>query len=412
MNRLLMIAYHFPPHQGSSGIQRTLRLVRNLPEFGWEPIVLTAHPRAYEKCSDDLTSEVPPQVPVIRAAAWDSARHLSVAGRYPGMFTRPDRWISWWPAAVWRGLGAIRRYRPAAIWSTYPIPTAHKIGRSLALRSGLPWIADFRDPMAQPNYPRDPVLWRAFERIERQTVAAARLCVFTTPSAVATYQQRYPSHRDRMMLLENGYDEEAFANAAAAGSLHPGKRTLLHSGTVYPSERDPTALFEALGRLKREDPAAAERLVVRFRAPTHDALLRSLSERHNLGGCIEILPPADYATALAEMMSAEGLLVLQAANCNEQIPAKLYEYFRARRPIIALTDPRGDTAVTLVNAGVDTIAPLDHADSIRDLLRRFLQQADALPLPSAESVYAASRRRRAAHLAPMLDRLVQTSHNR
>ena len=49
MKRVLMIAFHFPPLAGSSGIQRTLRFARHLPQFGWEPLVLTAHPRAYER---------------------------------------------------------------------------------------------------------------------------------------------------------------------------------------------------------------------------------------------------------------------------------------------------------------------------------------------------------------------------
>ena len=95
MKRVLMIAYHFPPLAGSSGIQRTLRFVQHLPAFGWEPSVLTADPRAYERTSDDLDAEVPPEVPVVCAFALDTARHLSVAGRYPGFLARPDRWLTW-----------------------------------------------------------------------------------------------------------------------------------------------------------------------------------------------------------------------------------------------------------------------------------------------------------------------------
>ena len=83
MKRVLLIAFHFPPVQGSSGVQRTLRFARYLPDFGWEPIVLTAHPRAYAETSDDQLKDIPPGVRVIRAPAWDSSRHLSIAGRYP-----------------------------------------------------------------------------------------------------------------------------------------------------------------------------------------------------------------------------------------------------------------------------------------------------------------------------------------
>ena len=81
MKRVLMVAYHFPPLAGSSGIQRTLRFVQHLPRFGWEPAVLTVHPCAYERTSPDLASEVGNDVLVRRAYGLDTARHLSIAGR-------------------------------------------------------------------------------------------------------------------------------------------------------------------------------------------------------------------------------------------------------------------------------------------------------------------------------------------
>ncbi|MBX3638145.1 MAG: glycosyltransferase, partial [Rubrivivax sp.] len=127
MKRLLMVAYHFPPLAGSSGIQRTLRFVQQLPRFGWQPMVLTTQARAYEKTSDDLLPEVPDGTLVCRAFALDTARHLSIGGRYPGRLARPDRWITWRFDAVRQGLRLIREHRPDAIWSTYPIATAHRI---------------------------------------------------------------------------------------------------------------------------------------------------------------------------------------------------------------------------------------------------------------------------------------------
>jgi glycosyltransferase involved in cell wall biosynthesis len=408
MKRLLMIAYHFPPLAGSSGIQRTLRFVQQLPEWGWKPIVLTAHPRAYATVGDDLVREVPEGTVVERAFALDSSRHLAIMRRYPGFLARPDRWLPWYWGAVPAGLKLVRRYRPAALWSTYPIATAHLIGAALRRRTGLPWIADFRDPMAQDGYPADPKTWQAFKAIEDEALHQAACSAFTTPGAARMYRQRYPDvAAGRVAVIENGYDEESYAGLAASPPLNPGRITLLHSGIVYPSERDPTQLFVAMRRLRGTGELRAETFSLRLRAPVHDAMIGKLAAEHGVADLIEVLPTIPYRDALEEMLRADGLLVLQAANCNEQIPAKLYEYLRARRPVLALTDPAGDTAGVLRAAGLTDIARLDSAEEIRAALARFVERigAGTAALPLAEHVAGASRRARTRELAALLDRV-------
>jgi hypothetical protein len=408
-NRLLMIAFHFPPLAGSSGVQRTLRFVQHLPAHGWDPIVLTAHPRAYAATSDDLLADIPAGVVVERAFALDTARHLAIAGRYPGILAQPDRWRPWALGAVAAGLRLIRKHRPAAIWSTYPIATAHLIACRLQRLSGLPLIADFRDPMAQVGYPADPRTWRSFDRIERDVAARAALLVFVTPSALAIYRDRYRGlPAERFVMIENGYDEESFATAERSvdrSPLNAGRFTLLHSGIVYPSERDPTALFAALGRLRSAgaiDPAA---LRIRFRAPVHADLLACLAAASRTTEMVEILPAIPYRQALEEMLRADALLVMQAANCNEQIPAKVYEYLRARRPILGLADPEGDTGRTLLQHGIAHVARLEDSDRVEAALAAFLgstmpSRQPSTPVPAA--VAALSRRAQAARLAEML----------
>ena len=406
MNRVLMIAYHFPPLAGSSGIQRTLRFVQQLPSFGWEPIVLTASPRAYERTSEDLVREVPTGTHVERAFALDAARHFSIGGRYPGALARPDRWISWRFAAVRAGQRLVREYDPQAIWSTFPIATAHVIGAALQQKTQLPWIADFRDPMAQDGYPADPRVWRSFKDIEEDTVLNARFSVFTAPGAARLYRERYPRVAERMVVIENGFDQESFAVIdAVRDPLNPGARTLLHSGIVYPSERDPTSLFAALQNMAATGQLRAGELKVRFRASNNDQQLAALARQHDVEDFVQILPPLPYRAALNEMVRADAVLLLQAANCNEQIPAKLYEYMRAGRPILALTDPSGDTAATLRCAGVHTIARLDSVDEIADLLGRFKEAGFGSPgaVPDPAIVAGASRIRRAESLAALLD---------
>lgn len=417
MKKLLMIAYHFPPLLGSSGIQRTLRFVQHLPSMGWQPLVLSADPRAYEHVSNDLLGEIPAGTVVRRPFALDTARHIQIKGRYAGWMARPDRWVSWRFPAVRAGLKMIKEFRPDAIWSTFPIATAHLIASSLQAKSGLPWIADFRDPMAQEGYPSDRRTWQSYLDIERAAAAQARYCTFTTPSAAKVYQHRYPVAAERMAVIENGYDEESFAaveiqnNIANDDPSRARPMVLLHSGIVYPEERDPTQFFHALGQLKQQGSLGAEDIQVRFRASVHDDLLRQLAKAHDIQDLIELCPPIAYKEALSEMMAVDALLLMQGSNCNAQIPAKTYEYLRAGKPILGLTDPNGDTADVLRRAGLDDMARLDSVDEIAKALMKVVRnlRASNVTLPSLGIVQQSSRLGRSRELANLLERATTPS---
>ena len=411
--KILMIAYHFPPMRGSSGIQRTLRFAQHLPALGWQPVVLSAHPRAYVDPGPDQMADIAPDLPVHRAFAIDTARHLAVRGRYAGWMALPDRWVSWCLGAVPAGLRLVRRHRPQVLWSTYPIATAHLIGYVLRRLTGLPWVADMRDPMTDDGYPAGALLRRACLWIERRTLEHCTVAVCTTAGAVATYRRRFPHlPAARLRLIENGYDEDSFQQAADAQATLPGglpgitrPMVLLHSGVIYPSERDPAPLCAALAQLLESGAIGAATLRIVLRATGHDTMLAALVARHGLQNIVTLAPALPYREALAEMLAADGLLLLQAANCNHQVPAKLYEYLRAGRPVLALTDASGDTAATLRAAGIDSIAPLDSTPAIATALQRFMADVTAgtAPLASAAATARHSRQAGSAALALLLD---------
>lgn len=411
MPRVLLIAFHYPPMHGSSGLQRTYRFAHYLREFGWQPAVLTIDRRAYPatstSCADLDGIEVCP------AVGLDAARQLSLFGRYPGFIARPDRWVSWWVGGVFSGLRLIRRFRPDVLWSTYPIATAHLIGHTLARRSGLPWVADFRDPMAHDGYPEDAATWQSFLRVEQKVFSTATAATFTTAGAEAFYRQRYPATGTQFHLIENGYDEDAFVAAErklpAGSSARSERIVLLHSGIVYPQWRNPQLLFRAIRQLADAGHPAVQRLCVRFRAAAHDAFIAQLASEENVTDFIELLPDVDYIEALTEMMSVDGLLLLQNAECNAQVPAKFYEYLRAGKPILALTDRRGDTAGLLGGHRGHRIADLTSVADIKAALAAWLAEPpDAAgrrePSPA---VVACSRRARTGQLADVLNSVLR-----
>lgn len=410
VKRVLMVAFHYPPLRGSSGIQRTLKFSKYLPEFGWEPIVLTAHQRAYSSLGNDQINEISKQISY-RAFALDTSRHLSFKGRYPGFLSLPDRWVSWWLGAVPLGLYLIKKYQPDIIWSTYPIATAHLIGHSLSRLTGIPWVSDFRDPMVDEVYPFDPLTRRTHLWIERKAVNRSSRIVLTTPGAVKDFEKRFPQiPASRFCLIENGYDEESFATAEAIITRKQSESkqiVLVHSGIIYPSERDPIPLFGALADLSQQGLISPAGLKIILRATAHDSYLLELIDQYGIGEIVFLAPPVSYQEALSEMLTADGLLILQASNCNNQIPAKLYECLRARRPILALTDPVGDTAAALINLGIDTIAPLDSKDGIMQKLLYFLTliRENNAPIVSIEKVMKNSRRSKSKELAAVFDRV-------
>ncbi|PID43530.1 MAG: hypothetical protein CSB48_05560 [Proteobacteria bacterium] len=368
--KVLFIAYHYPPIAVSSGVHRTLAFSRYLSDWGWDVTVLTTDYKVYQRYNLDLIGSIPEKVQVIRSWAKDTARDLSIKGRYSQLMALPDRYQSWILGGVWSGLKAIKKNKPDVIVSTYPIASAHVIGYFLHKMTGVPWIADFRDPMAQEGYPEHPLVHKSFLWIERKIVKHASKLVFNTRGAQDYYLQRYAELTPQnSVVIPNGYDEEVFEKVES--EIKPTKvrepaspLVLLHSGVIYPSERDPKDLFKAISDLKKDKRINAENFVLRLRASGHDDLFQAQVDALGIQDVVEFAPSISYNDALQEMYAVDVLLLLQADNCELQIPAKAYEYIRVRKPVLALTTTTGETGRLLSAHPLATLAPLNDSQEI------------------------------------------------
>lgn len=409
MKKILMIAFHYPPFTGGSGVLRTLKFSRYLPAHGWQPIVLSASPRAYPQSSKEQLSEIPQSAVVKRAFALDVARHLAIRGAYANWMAQPDRWASWSIGAIPVGLRLIRKHRPDVIWSTYPIATAHLIGLALRRLTGIPWIADFRDSMTEDDYPRDVLTRRSYRWIERQTVKHSARLIFTAPSTQRMYLDRYPgTPPEKCLVISNGYDEDDFRDIVARERMDRSSNgrplRLLHAGVIYPDDRDPRAFFKALARLKQDGCINGKTLSIELRASGSEAYYASLINELNIADLVHVLPALPYSRALQECAAVDALLLFQAASCNHQIPAKVYEYLRIGKPIFALTSHEGDTAGLLRETGGATIVDLTDEEAIYHQLAHFLSMVrDAThSLPDANKVESYARHNQARDLARCL----------
>jgi glycosyltransferase involved in cell wall biosynthesis len=415
---ILMVAFQFPPMSGSSGLLRVLKFCRYLPEFGWAPTVVTAHPRMYDQVNERQLGLIPQGLEVIRASGLDTKRHLSFRGHYSRLMALPDTSVSWSLAAIPAALRAIRRKKIDVIFTTFPIATAIWIGLALHHLTGKPWIVDFRDSMTEDNYPRDRTTWRVWRWLEGQAVRRSSLILFTAPSAIRMYRKRYPElAEEKCLLLPNGYDEEDFAGLpTAVQTRSQGVRPfeLLHSGLVYPEERDPRPFFRALARLKQDGKISGETLHVNFRAPGFEESYETQIRDLGLSEVVHFLPRIPYTEALKEYVSSDALLLMQAANCDHQIPAKTYEYFRLGKPILALTSETGDTASLLRDVGGATIANLQDEEAIYNALPRFIEavKGGRHPLPFSDAASRFARRNLTKELSNHLNRLEEIRHVR
>ncbi|HET7563084.1 MAG TPA: glycosyltransferase [Rhodanobacteraceae bacterium] len=409
---VLMIAFHFPPAAMGSGHLRTIGFARHLPGFGWDPVVLSATPRAYPSVAPASADAIREEIVVARALAFDARRHFGIGGKYPAFLAQPDRWNSWWPAAVLQGLRLIRRHRVRAIWSTYPIMTAHCIARTLSAMTRLPWIADFRDPVSSSVEAGNPYTLASQQRWERRVMRDATCAVFTTPGAVRDYSERFPevSDKGRVALIANGYDEDGFADLPVMPPPRNGRPlVMLHSGLLYPEGRNPVPFLTALARLKAAGVVGAGSIEIVLRASGSEGSYAREIERLGLEKMVTLAPHVSNREALEEQASADALLLFQGGRYDRQIPAKVYEYLRIGRPIFAMLGQSGDTANLLRETGGAELVSIEDVSAIEERLRVFIEalRTDRAPQAKPGSIAKCSRREGAALLAGLLDEVAK-----
>lgn len=406
--RVLIVAYHFPPLQGSSGILRTLKFVKYLRQFGVTPTVLTAATRAYPKIDNALLAQVPSDVEVVRAFALDTQHHLSIGGKYPALLSLPDRYATWIPFGILSGLRVIKRLRIQAIFSTYPVASAHVIGLNLARKTGLPWIADFRDPMWDEFSTGDSkMILKSRKSVEANVVRHCRHAVLNTPGMHRTFLRRYPeTDPSSFSVIPNGFDEADFQDLKPAQRFQGAPITLIHAGLLERADRDPGPFMKAVRLLLDRGEIAPENFQVQMVASVHDAEYQKEVAGLGLASIIHFLPPVPYGKGLQMMSEADILLLFQGPSCNEQVPAKLYEYMRIGKPIFAVTTPEGETGRLVANSGAGEVVSHDRPEAIADALTRWIRnirQGGSPPKASPKMAMGFSRLHQARTLAGLLD---------
>ena len=408
MTRVLVLAYYFPPI-GGAGAQRPAKLVRYLPEHGFESVVVTAPGAAggqWTPRDDELLRDVPAGTEVLRVPGpepLEPGRWRSRAERWGRV--RP-RWADWWVDGT---VAAGRRAEDVDLiyaWMS-PFESAEAASR-LSRELGRPWVADLGDPWALDEmivYPS-----RVHRRLERarmgKLLATASAVVMSTPEAVARVRAQLPELDDVPVLaIPNGYDAADFA--APAPEQRDGPLRIVHTGYLHTElgrrtrrslarralggavrgvdilTRSHVYLLEAIEAVIADDPTAEIEL--------HLAGVTSEADREVAGGrrVVRMHGYLPHGETVALMRGADLLFLpmhsLPPGSRAGIVPGKTYEYLAAGPPILGAV-PDGDARDILLEAGHSAVCRPDDVGGLKDAITAALARKRAgEPAPQARA---------------------------
>jgi glycosyltransferase involved in cell wall biosynthesis len=413
----LFVAFHFPPEASSSGVLRTLKFANYLLEFGWRVSVLSVEVDAYEITDGSLLEQVNPQIQVYRTRYLNSKTQLSIKGFYPSLLALPDRWMGWRFWAVAQGLRVHENDSVDLIFSTSPHATAHIIASALQKKLSVPWVMDFRDPWHEepPELGTPWLVHRYAQQMERRYVHQARAVITTTAELSETFKHKYPAVQANIHSIYNGYDEVDFEHAVLSQSQATETLQIIHAGSINDNFRDPTPLFQALGKLLALGVVEPKEVQLDFYGAgryAQDCELQGVIERNGLSQMVHFHARLPYRQVLVKMMQAQALLLLQASeDTRTLIPAKLFEYLRTQRPVLALVQEGASAQLVRELAGGWAVNPTDDTALIQ-VLQQLIESWKDKRLSSfscqLDAIQQYSRRNLTEQLAELFDSLVPT----
>ena len=418
MKKVLMIAYFFPP-LGGSGVQRTLKFVKYLPNYGLQPIVSTVksgHNFAYDQ---SLLKEIPDTVQVYRSSSletlWlrrfieklahmkrskglaeknaeesqsvEESRNVDKSlKKDPGKSAKqrlfefidnylfiPDSKMRWLPFGFLNSLGIARSERVDYLFSTsYPY-TTHLIALLVHKFYRKPWIADFRDPWVgnKAMQKQIPFRLKLDAWLERKVVQNADYLVNVTPSLTEMYIKRYPKQAQKMITITNGFDLDDFIGIEP---VIQNKFTLIHTGIIAEAY-DMETFVEGIDTfLKRQPEARAnfQALFIGYVPPKYEALLRN-----KLPENVTILPYMSHKEVLNYQAGAHLLFLTFDQSVDIAYSGKIFDYIGVGKPILGLL-PNGVAAQLIEERKLGLVTslgkPLELAEAVSQYFNIWREQ--------------------------------------
>lgn len=431
MRKVLIITYYWPP-SGGAGVQRWLKFVKYLREFGWEPVIYTPENPGFNLIDNTLAKDIPEGIEVIKTSIWEPygfykkftgqknmanintgfLTHKEPSGLLEqfsmwirGNFFIPDARRFWINPSVKYLLKYLKNKPVDAIISTGPPHSTHLIALKIKAHLNLPWIADFRDPWTDFDFYKDMKLshWadKKHKKLELKVIKGCSAMVVVSHDMKVNYE-RMGGHN--VHLITNGYDPDDMDQCAVARDT---KFSISHIGSLPPN-RNPKLLWRALSELSRSIPTFHDDLEIKLAGQVDQSVFDEIA-RYNLTQKLNYIEyiPHDQASLLMKQSAVLFLAINNSSNAKGILTGKFFEYLASGRPILAIGPLTGDVAQILKDSGAGEIVDYNELTRLVEIISGLYENYLRNDLDkSPQGIEKYSRKNLTAELAAILNKII------
>ncbi|AEY67818.1 glycosyltransferase family 4 protein [Clostridium sp. BNL1100] len=369
MKKVLMIAHQFPPI-GGSGVQRTVKFVKYLRNFDYEPVILTRDALKAALKDETLLKDIPQGIKVIRTKACDFAALPGIFkyfGKVVNKLLVPDSERVWQHFARKQALAAIKDNKIDVIYTTSAPYSDHLLGVYLKKHyPEIPLVCDFRDEWTNNPYHVRKGLRAKTERNQEKMVLKYADCLITnTPVMLSNFLRDNPETKSKFYVIPNGYDDEDFDGME---SIVPSndKFTLTYTGLLY-GKRKPDNFFEALKRAIDEGSVDKSKINVRLIGNYKVEQLQAVIDSYKLNGIVSLMPYMKHRECLLELIKSDALLLIEPSGPGAEAfyTGKVFEYMNTKRPILASIPEHGAAAQLITDTKTGLVSDFNDIETTK-----------------------------------------------
>ena len=405
---ILLIHYYFPP-RGGAAVQRVVKFCKYLEQFNCRVIVLTSGVD-YSLRDADLLDSIPSGTRVF--TTYEPGQEKAKEGQFGRRNMIIDAFLAWMPIAVKKAREIIAFNDIDVIFTTSPPHSQQLIGLRLKKKTGLPWVADFRDPWTSDlRFMKYKKGWRGLidKWAEKRILKHADIVVATTPMATEMFRGKAPKSciQSKFKCIINGYDPDDYKQT---GEVSTELIKFAYVGSTGPDISNPSFFFHALKKAVDTMPKFRENIQIQF-IGTVDFQSKQLIQSLGLEDIVKCVGFLPHRKAIQLMIESDVLLLFELPMGNNDeptrvIPSKVFEYIGANRPIMAMV-VEGDTADLVREYGMGKVINPKNLDDISSAIIEYFRQFQAGQLRRFNSPPPAkfSRKEQAKQLAEILHEL-------